>query len=141
MSQWTHVNGNIRVDGVAGIIPDPDFKNLFKTCDFDEDETKWNACNVPKGSEGSLKINIWQNPHDSHAARFSIGIFGDLRDYSDKDEIKSWFEDICTKHDLMIRDAVVTCSVEYDAIYVFTFFNDKVYEQKIEREEDLDGNV
>jgi hypothetical protein len=135
MSQWAHVNGSIRIDGITGLLPNPDFKSMFRTCNYEDPEDKWKACNVPKGSEGSLKINIWQNPDDSCMARFTINIFGDLRDYENKDEIKNWFTDICTKHDLMIRDAVLTCDIEYNSISVFTFYNDKIYEKKIKRTE------
>lgn len=137
MSQWSHINGNIRVDSLCGLLPDetPKFNEIFKTCNFEDEEEKWNNCNVPCGSEGSVQVSIYQNPDPSCLSQYSISIYGDLRDYSNKDEVKQWFEEICTKKDLIIRNAELTCEVEYDAIYIFVFYNKKVYEFKAKREE------
>jgi len=131
MSQWSHINGSIRVDGLGGLIPKPLFGDLFKTVDYDDPEEKWDECNVPCGSEGSVQINIWQNPNPSCMAQYTINVFGDLRNYSDVQEVANWFEKIVKKSGLLIRSAVLTCAVEFNALHTFVYVNNdepiKVY--------------
>jgi len=131
MSKWSHINGSIRVDGLGGLIPKPLFGDLFKTVEYDDPEEKWDECNVPCGREGSIQVNIWQNLDPSCMAQYTINVFGDLRDYSDVQEVSDWFEKIVKKSGLMIRSAVLTCNVEFDAIHTFVYVSDdepiKVY--------------
>ena len=100
MSRWTHINGSIRVDGIHGITPMLNFKEIFKTASYEDDETKWEVCNVPKGSEGSIEINVWTNPTKSSLALYTINIWGDLRDFGTKEDIdgvRDWFTKTCKK--------------------------------------------
>lgn len=111
MSVWTHVCGCIRVDD----IPHKDFDraadirrimgNIIDWGSWSEGGTK-----LPCGSEGSLKYEILQNPSESSIARFTIPIWGDLRDYNDDKEIEEWFNDVCSQ--MWIRDAVININVE-----------------------------
>jgi len=132
MSQWTHINGSIRVDCVRGLQPIPNFKELFKTCDWADDEDIWDACNVPKGSEGSVKVNIWENPEENHVAAYTVQVFGDLRDFGTPDypEVKKWFEDICLNKGLEIRNAVLEVDIEYGNTYILSILDNIVIEHQ-----------
>jgi hypothetical protein len=94
---------------MVGMIPEPKFDEIFKTAFFDDNEKKWAECNVPMGSEGSIHVEIWRNPNESHLAAYTITIFGDLRDHGDEKDgeaFKAWFKDVCKKLRI-IRQAVV----------------------------------
>lgn len=110
MSTWTHVAATIRFDAIRI----PGFPNqrpdLGKTCDFDDDYAVKDACNVPCGSEGSLQVHLWENPHRSHAAAYTAMIWGDLRDYSDVDEVLGYLTRITDGR--MIRQGVAEIAVE-----------------------------
>lgn len=75
MSIWTHVVAAIRFDGISDMFPPP---NLGNTADYDSPQSDWDKCDVPCGSEGSLKTLLWTNPSNS-MARWTATIFGDLR--------------------------------------------------------------
>ena len=107
MSQWTHVAGVIRFDGLLNMTPKP---NLGKTVVFEDPEEKWDKCNVPMGSEGSLEHNLITNPHESSMAKWVATIWGDLRDYDNADEIIEYFKRI-TKGQ-MVRNGVFTINIE-----------------------------
>lgn len=126
MSQWTHVNGSIRVDCLRMMGDTLDFKNIFKTCDYNDDDKQWDDCNVPCGSEGSLNINIWESPEKSAMAAYTVNIFGDLRDYDDKDEIVKWFTGIVENKLGIIRDAVLTIDIAYKSYSIYGLKDDKV---------------
>ena len=107
MSRWTHVSGIIRVDGLAG-IKEPDFDKLFKVAYWDQPKS-WDHCNMPCGSEGSLKYKVEVNPDPTCLARYVVTIWGDLRDYGDEKQIfaiEHWFRGIVKKLDL-VRMAVM----------------------------------
>lgn len=65
---------------------------------------------LPFGSEGSLQISVWTNPDGSSAAKYTISIFGDLRDYDSVDEIEKWFQRSCKRGSL--RQAACHCEIE-----------------------------
>lgn len=56
-------------------------------------------------------------------AAFTIPIYGDLRDYSNIEEIKSWFNGVCDSIG-MIRDAVISIDVEYGAQEIVRYKKD-----------------
>ncbi len=111
VSQWTHVNGSIRIDAlrIQG-VPEPNLKELFQTRDYEHYD---DPCNVPCGSEGSIDVSIWENPSENALAAYAVGIFGDLRGYDNEKEIVEWFTDIVENKDLMIRDAIISINIEY----------------------------
>lgn len=112
MSQWTHINGCIRIDGIPAIedISKADVKKVFgNTCDYDSPDSQWHLCNVPCGSEGSLQYEILQV--GDGMVLYTVPIWGDLRDYDDVEAIKKWFDKI-TSSGLMIRSAVLQIHVE-----------------------------
>lgn len=92
-----------------------DYKKLLgNTCSFEDDEEKWEDCNVPFGSEGSIQFSFWSNPNLSHLAAFTVAIFGDLRDFGQADvpEIKEWFEKVTKAESAMVRSAILEIEVE-----------------------------
>lgn len=116
MSQWTHVAGVIRFDdirlGTTKFIPE-----LGKTVRYNDPPDKWNECNVPCGSEGSLEYYIKTNPDEHCIAAYVASIWGDLRDYENLQEIVDYFDRI-TK-DKMIRQACFTVCIEGKGMYCY----------------------
>ena len=114
MSNWTHVAAIFRVDG---FYHDYDFTKIFgKELNFNdsigkraESETHPEQF-LPLGSEGSLKMSIWENPDYSCVAAYTVSIFGDLRDHNSIDEIINWFDEKCKG--IWIRQAVITVENE-----------------------------
>lgn len=118
MSNWTHVAGIIRVDCFRGWSAEPDFNKIFgKEIRFRSSFEEWDDYHehpdayLPAGSEGSLTINVWTNPDESHVAAYVVSIFGDLRDHDSPDEIIEWFKDKCSK--LNVRNACITAKNLY----------------------------
>jgi len=130
MSQWTHVNGSIRIDHLKVMSDYTDLNSRFKTCGFTDGEIEWKECNVPCGSEGSIQVNIWENPNDHHLAAYTVNFWGDLRDYDDEKEIVDWFTKIIKSH--MIRDAVMTIGIEYQSYSVYVSqYDEKTNENNV----------
>lgn len=114
MSNWTHVAAIFRVDG---FWHDYDFTKIFgKELNFNDSKDKWRESEkhleqfLPLGSEGSLKMSIWENPDHSCVAAYTVSIFGDLRDHNSIDEIINWFDEKCKG--IWIRQAVITVENE-----------------------------
>lgn len=129
MSQWTHVTGGIRFDGV---VMDGNRSMMLKglkeilgrTCNWDSPSEDWTACNVPCGSEGSLQYHIHE--YDKGLPWAVVVIWGDLRDYSDVKAISNWFENVCIGWPL-IRQAILEIEVDGQETCVLRFANDKLY--------------
>lgn len=97
MSAWTHVAAIARIDGY---VDSDDMTKIFgKECLWDSDEKVWDdMCNnmaayLPAGSEGTLRMIVWVNPDMDAWSRYTVSIFGDLRNYWDGHEIIDWFKD------------------------------------------------
>ena len=119
MSQWTYVCGCIRYDalrmpGIPYNTIDKIKKLVGNPVSFDDSEEKWDACNIPRGSEGSIQFVFWANPDLHHMASFVVGIFGDLRDFGIEDvpKIKEWFERVTKGKEIMVRNAILEICVE-----------------------------
>lgn len=126
MSIWTHVAGVIRIDGLYGITKEIDSETMLdrivgKVLDFNDDFDRWRDADehteefMPRGSEGSLKRAIWTGPCKSTNAnlRWTLSVFGDLRDYYDVNAVIEWFKTCCQKLNgddqcIGIRNAVIT---------------------------------
>ena len=91
MSEWTHVNASVRIDSMRLIMDKPDFGVGVQ---YEDDESAWEKCNIPCGSEGSLYINLWEDPSESSLSAYTANIFGDLRDYDNDQEIIDYFNRI-----------------------------------------------
>lgn len=115
MSTWTHVAGVVRIDGIQGMDPEPDWDDIFgKECLWDAGTEVWKDVDehpekyMPCGSEGTLQKVVWTNPEKSCMAAYTVSIFGDLRDRYDIDVIIDWFKRIVKDEDLWVRSAVIT---------------------------------
>jgi len=114
MSQWTHVIGCIRVDGIPSLgdkIEDIE-KILGPMCLWDS----WDeSSTLPRGTEGGLQYRLIE--YDKGMCWLLIPIWGDLRDFgkSDVPEIIDWW--IKTLKEIKverIRDAILEINVEGD---------------------------
>ena len=111
MSVWTHVAGVIRVDAIRCIGEQPDFNKIFVRELWNEDT--FGACNMPKGSEGSLDFRVVENPDKDSMAAYTVVVFGDLRDFgsANMQEIEDWWERVL-KQCGMVRQAVLQIQPE-----------------------------
>ena len=115
MSNWTHVAAIFRIDSFGHNL---NFTEIFgKELDYYDQTDKWEEADahpehfLPLGSEGSLNINIWENPDASCLDAYTVSVFGDLRDHDSIDEIIKWFDKKCKA--VWIRQAVITVNNEY----------------------------
>ena len=134
MSVWTHVAGIVRVDGIV-CFGDIDFDKVFgKECLWNSNDDIWNDANLnpndymPMGSEGSLEKSVWINPDAYCMARYTVSVFGDLRDYDDSKAIIEWFENSCDK--VAVRQAVLTIEVEGKEPITYNYCNHKKHRKE-----------
>lgn len=119
MSQWLHVAGCIRIDAMQFLDGDPivNLRSSFgNTCSFDDLPEKWDACNVPCGSEGSVQYGIRRTGDDNSMAWGLVYVWGDLRDYENVQEVYGWLKRACEER--LIRGCSVKVDVEYQKSYV-----------------------
>jgi hypothetical protein len=116
MSQWTHINGSIRVDSIRlpGFHTIP--LNLGIQASFEDNHEPQN---IPAGSEGSLVWTKWTNPDQSALAAYTVNFFGDLRDYNDVQEIEKYLEQITTGQ--LIRSGICEVDVEFNDTYIYQY--------------------
>ena len=153
MSQWTHLCGNIRYDFIrlGPVAQDSHWiqKQLKKmlgpiiTLEY-EGEDRIELCNLPMGSEGSARYQIWVNPSPSALYTANVAIWGDLRNfhYHEVEEtIIPWFASITDVLALktfaaenwnpplpfMVRDAVLKIEVEFqDGLILHTHHDEPI---------------
>lgn len=117
MSQWTHINGSIRIDGIPEIDNKVDIKSIREilgvTCRWNSSDKRWKDCNVPHGSEGSIQYQII--PAGDGLVLWTVAIWGDLRDFGKEDvkKIRKWFKKVTEQSGLDIRSAILEVNVEY----------------------------
>lgn len=126
MSNWTHVAGIIRVDGLTEL----DFDEVIgKECLWGSPSEVWEDAEVnpdkylPMGSEGSLRKSVWENPDKNCLASYTISIFGDLRDHHSTTDIIEWFKEKCKE--LWVRNAVITVSNELYGTETYTYVDEE----------------
>ena len=123
MSVWTHIIGSIYIDTMAFL--GKNFEKVLKekfgrTVSFSDSQRKWNRCNVPRGSEGSIQYKIIRGGESGTSYsggekeavdyRWIVTIWGDLRDYDTPKEIIQWIEQ-ATKG-LFVREGIIKLYVE-----------------------------
>lgn len=131
MSMWTHVAGTFRINAMYGLTEPINFEHIFgKACTYkditseiaaDMDEHPENY--LPAGSEGTLEMSVWENPNMNSMARYTVSIFGDLRDYTDTEEIMKYFCAMCHRLKPIIRQAVITAYCENGTTQIATMDN------------------
>lgn len=138
MSQWSHVNGNIRIDCFGGTEENLDdlrkeiisLLGEIKTYDHVGLFGKWHRecpkSHIPCGSEGSIAYEILKVERG-----YNIAIWGDLRNYGKQEveeEIYEWWGNIM-KHKFssrmaLLRDAVLHIDIEYGEDIILLFNSD-----------------
>lgn len=130
MSNWTHVAAIARIDHAKFLLKDFQDSELDFTHIFGK-ELNWNASiedwiyaeehkdeYLPLGSEGTLQMSVWCNPEEYSLARYTVSIFGDLRDHESATEIIDWFK---TKlKNLNVREASIIVENE---VYGIKYWN------------------
>ena len=113
-----HVAATFRVDGIASMMPEPDWDAAIgRECLFESPSEVWNDLHdnpgdyMPCGSEGTLQKAVWVNPERSDLARYSVMAFGDLRDYDDMEALREWFKRSCGNVG-MLREAAMFADCE-----------------------------
>lgn len=119
MSQWTHVSGCIRVDGLPMMTNERQVRSLLGTPSsnpFLETGTYEEGSNIPGGSEGTMQYAITKA--GDGMVLFTVAVWGDLRDFGEDDtkEIEAWFARVAAvspQSGMMIRSAHLLVEVEY----------------------------
>ena len=85
---------------------------LGNTVTYEDEESAWDACNVPQGSEGSLQYEI--SEVGEGLVWLTVSIWGDLRDYENVSEIEEWFNKVTTTSPpgVMVRSAILEAHTE-----------------------------
>lgn len=138
MSAWMHVAAVFRIDGIRDrkggmrdrwdevtgrTIHDGDWitEDSYERRRMEEDWKEYDKHPdrfVPTGSEGSLQRLVWVNPNSSCMARYTVTVFGDLRDYESFDRVKEWFHETCRK--CYVRQAVCNCVADGVGVKTWT---------------------
>ena len=134
MSQWLQVAAIARIDDfrfepVSVEEATKRFEKVFgkecswETGDFD-DAFEHPERYLPMGSEGSLKMSVYVNPHVSSMDSYTVSIFGSLRDVDIKDaeNIIDWFKDKISS--LPTRNAVIDVGVGFVGHKVWVYTSD-----------------
>lgn len=108
MSVWAHVNGSIRVNSHVDA-------NRFKTFTYYSSYEDKKACNVPRGKEESLQVQVYNYPDDNDA-RSVLNFFGDLRGFDDHQEIIDWVVKVILQFDLRVLNGIINID---DKVYVY----------------------
>jgi hypothetical protein len=100
-------------------------KRMGILCDYEDDEKIWNACTIPKGSEGSIQYEVILTNDCNSLARIAVAIWGDLRDYENVDEIVNWIKRIggtdLRKDFLGVRSGIVYIEPEFKSPTVLRY--------------------
>lgn len=114
MSQWTHINGCLRIDGLP--MRGHNYTHvetiLGKPWMFGMPLDEVIESSLPSGSEGSIQYRILEV--GTGLVWLTIPIWGDLRDVgeSEIEKIVSWFRSVCLHSQLWIRSGILEIDVE-----------------------------
>lgn len=122
MSQWAHINGSIRLDG---LVFDKEVLNkitpaIGQTCGHDSSDEQWKAAEdfgTPCGSEGSMQHKFVLYDTGNSLSLGQIMVWGDLRDKGEEtaQEVFEWVKKIQTnlkKLGLCFRNCTIEVEVE-----------------------------
>ena len=129
MSNWTHVAAIVRVDNFRfdeELNVADYFEGVFgKELRYEDGVEVWDEADehpelfLPLGSEGSLEMNVWENPNKSCMAAYVVSIFGDLRDHDNPNAIVEWFKEKVSG--LWVRQATITVENEWNGTVNWTY--------------------
>ena len=131
MSQWTHVSGCIRVDGLPELLTERMVRDVFgwpSTNPFLPHDKYFHGRNIPGGSEGTLQYEIIKA--GDGLVMYTVAVWGDLRDVGadDTDALVQWFTRIVTSG-LLIRSASLLVEVEHGPAFVLLARHDRTVTQ------------
>ena len=137
MSIWTHVAGCIRIDDLTCFATMKHVKtDISKVFIRDTWHNRNENGNMPRGSEGSLDVEIIDRNEDGSEYMRVVTIWGDLRDYNKEscEKIKKWWYDIPQKlgKACEIRNAVLQVQSEDGADFILTEKNMNIIEENEE---------
>ena len=143
MSQWTHVSGIFRIDGMPKLVQYPSeyFKDIFGTPStnpwlkhaqgnykfpLEEDSEYEQGKDIPGGSEGTIQYEV------IHAGEGmvwkTVAVWGDLRDFDTENATKLidvWFHKIINTEKILmgfiIRAAHLFVEVENGPHYILLY--------------------
>lgn len=95
-------------------------KQLGTPIRINASEKTYESSIIPKGDEGALCYDIWENPDKTATNSYTISIFGDLGNYNDIDEIEQWLKKGLLSEYFFIGDGIIYirygCCVEQKEI-------------------------
>ena len=102
MSFWTHVNGVVY--GTT-YVTKRELQKSFKVVHYSDEDSVWDACNVPCGSEGSLDVSI----HEGEDHLMHISFFGNLRGFEEYEHpnIIEWVKKFIREHNIWVRSGLI----------------------------------
>lgn len=122
MSNWTHVAAVARICYIPFLDEAaPVFEKIFgKELLWESPEELWAEAEehpekfLPLGSEGSLRMTVWENQIKNEACHYTVTIFGDPRSYERAQDAVDWFkEKLKTLGYDNVRNAAITATNEY----------------------------
>lgn len=125
MSIWTHVAGCIRIDDMNKLFSLSGGLDLSKIFIRDTWYHPNKQGNLPRGSEGSIDVEVIdRNDDESSAYMRTVTFFGDLRDFDKEDcqKIKDWWYNIPLQlgKGCLIRQAVLSIQPEDGKEFILT---------------------
>lgn len=152
MSQWTHVAGHIQLNHL-GLSGEDDYykkhiervKKAFGHIKRKDSEYgfEWtDSERVPQGSEGCLDYDVRVTGYSCDGSESLnwgyVTIWGDLRDYSDHEEIYEWIKSSCEIDYISVRTCSVLIEIEYQGKWLV--YNNSEGEIVMVQIEDLKGD-
>lgn len=121
MSKWTAVNASIRYDGTMWTHRNykPELGTPTVKVIFNYEDVEYTG-GVPCGSEGSLQFSICNIEEDC-----TVSIWGNLRDYTNVDELLQYFKRITV--DKVIRSGILEINLNGKQIQVYRYHDDRTW--------------
>lgn len=134
--KYNEIRNKLEISGkweynLEEVLNDPEFKEFLDEYEYAcEEQQKHPELYIPVGSEGCLDYIIHENPDKSDMSRYTVTVFGDLRDYDDSTTVKDWFKRVCSK--LWIRQAICNIDIEFVGVHNISYVNNHYNESFFE---------
>lgn len=114
MSNWTHVNGSIRIESLPqnnDLILEDIEKCFGKIIEYEDLVHYGWYSKVPCGTEGSLKYDFIPNEEENSMNAGVLVIYGDLRDYTSQFNVVDWIKQAVSMSEVWW---VRSCAIKID---------------------------